>query len=187
MKKPIFPKEIIYEIIAENRYKFTEDLKLGAKEYHLLQKTASDYGFDIVEKKLPEFFENSENIDSNSMKKEFSGAVLHIDGEYSVHPEGMVQFEGRDVPYNLYIFQNTLQNVLNKMMSKLLIEKELVTLFEGCDEEYLYEAFSETIDQEFYETTKARAKGLPIYKVSFKENGGFKITEMGEVPNFDIL
>jgi hypothetical protein len=72
-------------------------------------------------------------------------------------------------------------NERHRLIAKKLIEERAVKFFPDCDEEYLFEALSETTENHLFETLKRLASGLPIFEVGFENDGSFKIKEMGKV------
>jgi hypothetical protein len=109
------------------------------------------------------------------------GAVLQIHGDYAVYPAYAMETEEGRERVEFFEFHETLVGRRHRVLAKKLIETQAVKLFEGCDEEYLYEVLTETTDEHFYETVKRLAPGIPMYEIAFKENGGFKIEEMGRI------
>jgi hypothetical protein len=109
------------------------------------------------------------------------GAVLLVEGNYSVMPRSVLQTSEGKMETEVFVYQATLVNQRHKILAAKLIENKAVKLFPGCEAEYLYEALSETGETHLFETSKRLAKGLPIYVVKFKDDGGFEIEEMGRV------
>lgn len=109
------------------------------------------------------------------------GAVLQIQGDYSLSPQAIIDtFEGKSNA-QVFIFQSSLTNQRNKLIAKKLIAESAVKLFPGCDEEYLYTALTEVTENHVFETLKRLANGLPIFEVNFDKDGTFKIKELGNV------
>ena len=109
------------------------------------------------------------------------GAVLQIQGPYSLYPRFSEQIDQGKTKTQAFIFHSTLVNERHKLIAKKLIEEKIVKLFPGYDEEYLYEALSEVSENHLFETLKRLASGLPIFQVSFDSDGSFTIKEMGKV------
>lgn len=109
------------------------------------------------------------------------GAVVIIRGNYGVYPRYTLMDQGHPKQVSIFVFHQTLADKRHRTLAANLIEKKAVQLPDGCDEEYLYEVFSEVSENHLLETAKRLAKGLPIYEVVFDEGGTFEIIEMGEV------
>lgn len=109
------------------------------------------------------------------------GAVLLVTGNYGVMPQGEVDVEGSIQKVQVFVFHKTLVDERHKVLAKKLIEKKAVELLDGLDDQYLYQAISEVTDTHLFETAKRLAKGLPIYEVNFKDDGGFEVKEIGIV------
>lgn len=109
------------------------------------------------------------------------GAVLLIVGNYGVLPQNALVTESGTLQTQLFIFHKTFVDQRHKAWSKLLIEKKAVTLLDGLDEEYLYEALSSTTDDHLFETARRLAKDLPIFQVTFANDGSFEIEQQGFV------
>lgn len=171
-------KREIQEIVLNSRARITENISIGGEQKIIVQKAAEEYGFKINDKESAEIF----TVDFPGKGEiEYGGAVIQIEGNYSIPAVHKVEMIEGSVKIHLYIYQQTLTNRKNRELSRKLVEKKVVMLFPGTDEEWLYEALSETSDEYFYETVKEKAKGLPIYTVKFKEDGSFIIEEMEPV------
>ncbi len=109
------------------------------------------------------------------------GAVLQVRGDYAVYPAYAMETERGRARIEFFEYHETLVGERHKILAKKLIQEGAVKLFDGCDEEYLYEALCETTDSHFFETVRRLAAGIPIYEVTFKENGGFGIEEIGRI------
>lgn len=109
------------------------------------------------------------------------GAVFLVTGYYGVMPQGEVDVEGSMLKVQTFVFHKTLVDERHKVLAKKLIEKKAVELLNGLDDQYLYQAISEVTETHLFETVKRLAKGLPIYEVRFKDDGGFEVKEVGVV------
>lgn len=108
-------------------------------------------------------------------------AVVMINGNYGIYPKYTLQTDESEIATSIFEYHKTLVDARHKKLAKTLIKNNAVTLPEGCGEDYLYQVFSETSENHLMETAGRLAKGLPIYQVTFKDNGEFKIEEMGNV------
>lgn len=111
----------------------------------------------------------------------YIGAVLIIRGQYNIYPCYVLEGVGAKKRVEFLLHHQTMVDERHKVLAKKLVENKVVALPSGCDEEYLYEALSETSENHLMETVKRLAMGLPIYQVIFNEEGEFKIEEMGKV------
>ena len=109
------------------------------------------------------------------------GAILMIKGDWGVYPQYYFKTEEKEILVQVFVYHQTLVNKRHRLLAKKLIENQAVKLYPGCDEEYLYEVISEEGENHFFETLNNLAKGLPIFKVEFEKNGGFKIDDLGQV------
>ena len=168
----------IQQIVLDNRIKVTEDKRFSHQQTVIIRKAAEEYGFKINDKEFDKMF----TTDFPSLgETEYSGAVVQIEGGYTIPAICTVQTVEGPIKVHLDIYHQTLVNRRNRELSRELVEKKMVMLFPGTDEEWLYEALSETSDEYFYETIKEKAKGLPVYTVKFKEDGTFVVEEMDRV------
>jgi len=109
------------------------------------------------------------------------GAVLQVQGNYSLYPQAQIETSEGAVNLQAFIYQSSLVAARNRLIAKKLIEQSAIKLFPGCDEDYLYAALLEVSDNHVFETLKRLASGLPIYQVTFDEDGSFTVKEMGKV------
>jgi len=177
-------KTQLHEVIFSNRYKLdNESTPSIFNESMLLNKTAEEYGFEVVKEKAEkickEIFKEQNSL--SKLKEKYDGAVLQIKGDYSIKPEFSMKTKEGFVAGELFVFHETVTNNNHKILAKKLIEKKAVELFPGCDEEYLYQAISEVTETQFYETLRKVATELPIFHVSFDTDGTFSIKEMGSI------
>lgn len=113
--------------------------------------------------------------------KHEEGAVIIVRGNYSLYPRFRLNTEGGAVAVEFFVFHESLVNERHKILAKKLLENKAVKLIDGCDEEYLYEALSDMTDHHLFETAKRLAKDLPIYGVTFSDDGMFMVEDMGKV------
>lgn len=109
-------------------------------------------------------------------------AALFIKGPYGVMPQFALGREdgGRNV--QIFVFHRTLADLRHRLLAKKLIETKAIDLSVGLDEEAVFLALSDTMEDQLMETVKRLALGLPIFEVAFL--GGekeFKLEDMGFV------
>lgn len=109
------------------------------------------------------------------------GAVLQISGDYSVYPRNVFGTKLREVEMQVFVYQSSLVDKRHRALAKSLLKNDAVKLFNGCDEEYLYQVISGTTEEHLMLTVKSLAKGKPIYAVNFIGNEEFEIKEMDNV------
>ncbi len=185
MDRIILSKNQISELVFANRYPIDEKTKFlnltfpdDEAQIDLILETANVYGFSADRKKCLEVFVETIGGQKDFVKraklykKDQFSAVVQIRGNYGILP--------RKSKYEVFIFHETLASERHRVLAKKLIEQTAVTLFPGCDEEYLYEALSDMTDSYLYETVARLGKGLPIYYVEFDTEGLFTIDEMGK-------
>lgn len=112
-----------------------------------------------------------ENLEGDHME----GAVLIVTGPWSVQTQYVFKTSQGSHNGQVFVFQSSLVNARNRELAKKLVENKAVKLFEGCNEEYLYEVMSNVTENHLMETTKRLAIGLPMYSVDFKLDGSFEI------------
>ncbi len=105
------------------------------------------------------------------------GAVLVITGPYGVFPQYAFETSKGKMRTQVFEFHQGLVDERHKTLSKELVKNRAVELYEGCDEEYLYEVLSSTTEDHFMETAKRLAQGLTIFSVVFEEGGDFTLEE----------
>lgn len=108
-------------------------------------------------------------------------AVLQATGNFSIYPRFFLQTpEGRR-EVEVFVYQATLVNERHRALAGALLKSGALKLYPGLNEENLYYALSEETENQLFETARRLAKGLPIYKVAFKDNGSFEIEDLGKV------
>ncbi len=109
------------------------------------------------------------------------GAVLMINGNWGVYPQARLETDQGKRLAEVFIYHQSLVDERHRALAKLLIKNKTVVFRNGEDEEWLYNAFSDVSEIHLMETARRLAKGLPIYKVTFKESGDFSIAQEGNV------
>lgn len=177
MKNYFLSKLQILELVAKEKKRLDSNILLGKEQKDLLAKTADVFGFQIIENKLKDIFQ----ITKQEKKAKNYGAIIQIKGNYTIPDFVVIQTEIGVAKIDLYIYHYSHTNNSNRLMAKKVMENKAVEFVFDGDEEYLYEALSDTSDQQYYEKIKTLAPGLPIYSVVFKEDGRYDVEEIGKV------
>ena len=94
-----------------------------------------------------------------------------MSGNRSIWPQFSIETpEGRK-DIHILIYHKTFADKRRKAYSSLLFKEKILKLYEGLDEEYLYEVLSETMDNHLYITTNHIDPTLPIFSANFDEKG----------------
>ncbi len=109
------------------------------------------------------------------------GALLVVYGGYGVCPGTRLSIEGHTKEIQVFVHQMNLMNSRHRRLAFELIKQNAVQLHAGCDEEYLYEVFSETAETHLFESIKFQKRGIPVYEVHIDTKTEFDIKEMGIV------
>ena len=109
----------------------------------------------------------------------FEGGIFMVKGRSGLKPTLHVTSGTGTFSVFVYVFHQSQLNTLNRVLAKQCIENDVVSLFEGQDEEYLYEIVSDTADEFFYESIRYFCKDLPLYLLEYKDDGGIESTEQG--------
>lgn len=141
-----------------------EDFKVTHEQVAFIKQKAQEA---ITKGAVQEILKGSHN----------EGAVLMIKGPYGVYPRYSIGHNEAQV----FEFHQGLVDKRNRALSKKLVEEKAVELFEGLDDEYLYEVLSSTTEDHLLEIARRLAKDLPIYAVTFDEKGNFTLEEAGKV------
>lgn len=112
--------------------------------------------------------------------KPHESAVIILKGSCGIYPQYEIKLEGGQVKVQIYIYHQTFINLRRKIFAKELVAKQAVTLFEGCDEEYLYQVLSDTAENHLFETLKKEAAGLPLFQV-IVDNDKIKVEEIDNI------
>ncbi|PIY68938.1 hypothetical protein COY90_03245 [Candidatus Roizmanbacteria bacterium CG_4_10_14_0_8_um_filter_39_9] len=172
MKDIVFLSEKIHDVIAANKQKCASIFPTipTAEDLRILFACSKNYGFEIDASLIQP---------DNVTGRMHQGAVLIIHGPYTIVDDFQVTASKGNVVVHMQIQQDTLFKERIKWLSSHLIEKKLVSLFPGCDSEYLYEILIATGDLIFEEDIFHYSKGLPMYEVWFGENGEFEVKDLG--------
>ncbi len=109
------------------------------------------------------------------------GAIIQIKGQYGIYPTFQLEsFEGNE-RVEFFMFHETLVKERHRILARELVKQQGVKLYEGCDDEYLYEVLSDITDRHFFETVKRAGNDLPLYQVTFRDDGTFNVEEMGRI------
>lgn len=111
----------------------------------------------------------------------FEGGIFLVKGSSNIKPTMSITTDTGKLHVFVYIFHQTQLNTLNRLLAKQCLENGAISLFDGQDEEYLYEVVSDTADEFFYESIRYFCKGLPLFLLQYKDEGSFETTEQGLV------
>ena len=155
---------------------------------HVKQMTLGLIDYQLTEDELNFVKEKSAQVVKNGAVEIIlhgehgEGAVVYIRGNYGIYPQYLLKLEdGREINVQIFIYHTTLVDARHRKLANVLLKNKAVKLSDGCDEEWLYDALSDTAEIQTLETAKRLAKGLPIFQVVFDEEGMFKIKDMGTV------
>lgn len=184
MRKVTLSKEQIEDLIFESRYKIDEkEILLPLDDFEIVVKAANEYGFELKKDRVKKIIKDlyKQAGESFHLNNHFNGAILHIRGNYSLEQAfSFPNKEGIKIG-ELFIFHESFVNIKHRELAKKLIQDKVVSLFPGCDEEYLYEALSDATENYLFDLLKKQAEGLPLYLVEFEEDGSFLVREMGRI------
>ncbi|MEI6533103.1 MAG: hypothetical protein WCO06_04645 [Candidatus Roizmanbacteria bacterium] len=107
------------------------------------------------------------------------GAILLLEGDYGVYPQYSMHTDIGVMTAQTYIYHQSLAKERTKEIAKKLIELNAVQLSDSVDVEYLYTAFSETMEDLLFETLKNVAKATPIFRINFKSDGSYIMDDLG--------
>jgi len=154
---------------------------------HMKQIKIDNRAYDLTDDQLSMINDQFSKIKkSGVIETELYGdhqevAVVLIRGNWGVYPQATIKTQIGEQDSQIFTYHQTLIDERHKILAKKLIDNKAIILPNGCDEEYLYEALSETSENHLMETVKRLAMGLPIYQVIFQEEGNFKIIDLGKV------
>lgn len=181
----IFDKEQVYEAISETRTK----IDTSSPRYNLpgsldLVISVCDlYGLTLDKEKTEKLITHKvvDQIMGTS-QTHFSGAVLILQGEYTIDP--VYRYEatgGRNEIITFFIEHQTLNHKYLRQLASELLNNNCISGFEGLDVEYLYEIMTESTEDRLIKYQLDHCRGLPIYTVKFDGDGLCTIQDMGVV------
>lgn len=109
--------------------KFSFD-KITPEEKEIILSAGKNFGFEADFK--------GQSFKGQSLKGPVPtnyDAALIVKGEYSVKSSGVLETDEGKINLNFFIYHFTSSNLRFKAIAKELINKKLVKLFPGCDEE----------------------------------------------------
>lgn len=149
-----------------------KQIKLDLKAYDL---TNQDLQF--LEKKLMEIKKNNRAQEVVLEGDHIEGAILQIKGNWGVYPRYFLETDEGRRKVEVFVFHQSLVSERHRVLVKELIKNKAVIFRNGEDEEWLYEALSDMMDNHLFETVKRLAPNLLIYNVEFKDDGDFKVDD----------
>lgn len=150
-------------------------IKTSLEVYNLTQE---DYDFIQFSFKNAKYRHAKEVILEGEHKK---NAVVIVKGDYGILPRHYLEVNGQKLLIEVFEYHQSLVDKRHRVLAQELIKNGGVKLIAGQDEESLFEAFGDIGENHLMETLRSLAKGMPIYEVKFDEEGGFKVTDLGEV------
>jgi len=150
---------------------------------HAVIKFPSEYGFDNEAKEQFNELIRYSGISEDRLiigpkKRKNEEALIILQGSKGLFPRHVFETDYGRWESSVLVYQKTLIDARHKALSKKLIKNEHVKLFNGLNEEYLYEVLSEMTDTHLYETLRRIDPAIPIYSVVFDENDEFKIKKL---------
>lgn len=106
------------------------------------------------------------------------GAILIVKGNFGVYPRFVIETEEGKKEVSIFVYHQTLVDERHRLLVKRLIDNKAIKLFDGLDQEYLYEVLSQEAENHLLETVNRLAFDLPIFKVVFNNDGRFKLTSL---------
>lgn len=133
----------------------------------LVSRCCADYGLelsgDIKTEKVPDHFHEAHNI------------VLRIKGSYTLPRDVHVHTEAGMVPVRPLILHDQITSKhLHELSAQLIQEKKISAPME-LDEEYLYEALSETWFTIAMEEVVQMGPDIQMLQVTFTKDGSFSV------------
>lgn len=110
-------------------------------------------------------------------KRLLESAIVRVKGENALYPQTTLNINGNEREVSILVYHQTCMDRQNKLFSNLLLEENAITLYDGYDSSYLYDAFSEMSDLCLYSSIEELSKKLPLYTVSFTEDVSFQVIE----------
>ena len=107
------------------------------------------------------------------------GAILLLEGDYGVYPQCSMHTDIGVMTVQVYVYHQSLAKERNREIAEKLIELNAIQLSDSVDVNYLYVAFSETMEDLLFETLKNVAKATPIFRINFKNNGSYIMDDLG--------
>lgn len=164
--------------IAKTLMEITQQKIEGSSQYLNMLKEQRD-SLNISDQHM-KFLEASSSL-LKLVNTRFEGGIFLVKGLNGLKSAMNVSTDTGTLHVFVYVYHQTQLNNLNRLLAKQCLENGAISLFNGQDEEYLYEVVSDTADEFFYESIRYFCKGLPLYLLQYKDEGGFETTEQGLV------
>jgi len=183
VKGIIVSKEHVEEIIFNSRYPIDEKKeKMSLDVVGAVSKAGEDFGFEVYKNKVESLIKALKLLQDEEEEKILNfDVILQVKGNYNIRSAFTIETGQGAIAGKFYIFHQTLMSKLLYKIAQELVEEKAVKLFPGCDQEYLYEVLFSSIEDNLYESIKKTGKDIPFYLVKFKDDGNFKVVEMGSV------
>ncbi len=109
------------------------------------------------------------------------GGVIIARGYWSLKTKYFFEMSEGKVLSQIFVFHQTLVNERHRSLVKKLLDKKAISALKDDDDDYLYTILSETSEAHLFETLKRISEGLPIFEISFEEDGNFNLKHLGNV------
>lgn len=144
---------------------------------HLFSNTASynlnEESLEIFYKQVKHFLPDFQVPKDRSYTHEH--AVLILEASQGLYPQYTLETYEGSFESRILVFHKTLVDLRHKELSRKLVEKKIVTLYDDLDADYLYEVLSETAETHLYETIRFIDPKLPIYSVTIDAEGDISV------------
>jgi len=157
-------------------------LALGCGHFNQILKNFVAYNLqkndvEFLEKKL-RFLEKKGVLPIVLEGEHNEGAVLIVKGNFGIYPKFIIETDEGKKAVSVFIYQRTLVDKRHQVLTRQLIKNRAVNLFDGFDEEYLYEILSEEAENHLLETVNRLSSDLPLFDVVFDNSGRFSLKSL---------
>ncbi len=109
------------------------------------------------------------------------GAVLLVRGNWGIKPRYEIERDSENNLTQVFVFHQSLVDERHRAIVEKLLDAGAIATLGEDDQEYLFTIISEASEAHFFEIAGRLAKGLPIFEVSFKDDGTFDLKNLGQV------
>lgn len=165
--------EVLSSLVGEDNFSSTDS--------YLTQVTKDPSGYSLTEEDINILAAQLKEIKIQKVSPygdHHEGAILMVRGNYGILPQATVYTDLGKKDVQVFVYHRSLVDKRRKILAKELVEKNAVTLYEGLDEEYLYEILTDVGDNHFFETIKKTAAGLSLYAVTIDKPSKIDIKEL---------
>ncbi len=133
---------------------------------------------EFLEKKLAAIKKNNQVKEELLYGDHLEGAILMIKGVWGVYPRTIIKTEEGEREVEVFVFHQDLVDQRHRALVKVLLKNKAVIFRDGEDEEWLYEALCDMMENHLMETVKRLAPDLPIFNVKFEDDGSFEVKDL---------